>query len=176
MKRLTRTIVCIALVASGAATRCTSPTGPGGDEPPAFSEASISVDKNKKMTELTADERASVCAEFSRALTADFGSKAVGCKLRALFAEGQSSCQTGYEQCVNDSKPFGTINACTAAMQGMWYVCRATVGQYQACFNDRNRQLFDFLVSNPACTVPAGRQEEPPSCQAAPCDYDWISD
>src|SRR5258708_21025524 len=91
MKRLAWMIVSVALVESGAATGCRNPTSPSGDGTPAFSASSISVDKNKVMTNLTTDERASTCAEFSRALTANFGSKAVGCTLKALFAESQSS-------------------------------------------------------------------------------------
>jgi hypothetical protein len=67
-----------------------------------FSRASISVDGSKRMSDLTADERAAACSEFSRALTASFGAVEISCRLGSHSGtrEGQATCQPWYDACL----------------------------------------------------------------------------
>jgi hypothetical protein len=146
--------------------------GRGAPEP-TFSPAAISVDSSKKMGDLTSDERLSACNEFARALTASFGPRDVACKFRSLNRSAKPDCQSDYDQCLGDTPAMVTLTYCHDNMSDMWS-CPITIGQYQACFNDLNRELFDTVLATPVCGVPATTPPYPPSCQAAPCDYLWL--
>jgi len=150
-------------------------TGACGGASHTFSKASISADRNKMMSDLTADERTSVCNEFSRALTASFSSKEVACKFGSLGGSQSTkpTCQSEYSECLNSTMAPGPISGCTAKMADMWS-CPITIGQYQDCFNDFNSQLLDTVVGATACMPPAGQLQQPASCIAAPCDYIWF--
>jgi len=150
--------------------------GCGGGGTTTFSRAHITVDPNKQMSALSADERASVCAEFSRALTASFDSRAVGCKFHSLGGpqSQRPTCGSDYETCLTMPEPTDMISGCTNKMQDMW-MCSITIGQYQDCFNDINSQLLQLVEVTPACMPNATTPPPTPaSCIAAPCDYVWF--
>src|SRR5262245_63767484 len=67
-----------------------------------FSRAAITVDPNKRMADLTTDERASVCAEFSRALTDSFGTLEIECRFgsQSGIRAGSPMCQAWYDECL----------------------------------------------------------------------------
>jgi hypothetical protein len=152
------------------------PVCPMGAVP--FSPAAIAVDPNKQMAELTTDERASVCAEFSRALTDSVGSVAVTCQLASNSGPryDAATCQAAYDQCLQISAPT-PIMYCTDNMSGMW-MCQITIGQYQACFNEQESFLLSAYQLRPVCgpsTIPQCTPPEMPSCAGAVgrCDYIW---
>jgi hypothetical protein len=142
-----------------------------------FPRAAISVDPTKQMADLTADERAAVCSEFSRALTDSIGSVEAQCHGNSRFAanRGAAACQTAYDQCLAGSSVM-PIAYCTDKMSGMWD-CPITIGQYQDCFNDLNGMLYAVIEKLPVCAATdvsiCGTQSNPPSCVAAKCDYTW---
>jgi hypothetical protein len=144
--------------------------------PVQFSRASITVDPNKQMAALTTDERASVCAEFSRALTDSFGMTEIGCKFgsHAGNRQGMATCPAWYDECLQMAAP-ATIMYCTEKMSGMWS-CPVTIGQYTECFNDLESALLTFVQIAAPCASPDLRcvPPSPPSCAVADCDYTWF--
>jgi hypothetical protein len=146
----------------------------GDDGKQAFSPAAIGIDQNKMMAELTTAERATMCDELSRSLTASFGSKDVMCAFGSHSGprEGTSTCQDWYDQCERDTSPTTPINGCTEKMADMWS-CPITAGQYEACFNAANSQLLKLVVDTPVCQTPP-KTEDTDACRTAPCDYLWF--
>jgi len=173
-------MVALAVLAAGQGCGGSSPsTWKCAEEQAQFSRASISVDPNKRMADLTTDERTSVCAEFSRALTDSLETPEFLCKGASHdpAVQGTPACQSMYQQCLQAPPPPQQIPYCTSNMSGMWN-CPITIGQYQTCFNDLNSTIFYALnIKQPVC-APAdlgicGAVEYPPSCAAADCDYLW---
>src|SRR5262249_22904223 len=144
----------------------------GCGDKPTFSPAAISVDPSKRMSDLTSDERTSVCNEFARALTASFGPREVGCRYKSETKAGTPTCQANYDSCLGSGPPLVPVTYCHQNMADMW-TCPITIGQYQACFNDLNREFFDLIENTAVCSAPTVQGHSPASCQAAPCDYLW---
>jgi hypothetical protein len=142
-----------------------------------FPRASISVDTTKLMADLTADERAAVCAEFSRALTDSMGSVEGQCRANSHYAAfiGEIWCHEAHDECLTTTAVM-PIAYCTDKMSGMWS-CPITIGQYQDCFNDLNSMMYAVLEKVPVCSPVqphiCGTDSTPPSCAAAQCDYTW---
>lgn len=169
--------IALLAVAQGCGGSSSPPVCPMGAVP--FSPAAIAVDPNKQMADLTTDERASVCAEFSRALTDSIGSVAVECQVASNRPPQQApaACQATYDQCLQTAAPT-PIMYCTDEMSGMW-MCPITIGQYQACFNESQSFLLSAYQLTPVCgpaTAPECTPPEMPSCAGAVgnCDYTWV--
>jgi len=143
----------------------------------AFSRASVPVDLNKKMAELTADERTAVCNEFTRALTDSLGTPEWTCMAASHEpgVAGTATCQASYQDCLQTAPASMTVMYCTDKMS-IWD-CDITIGQYQACFNDYNAWYRATFVSGPTC-APLNElvcgQPSSAACAAAPCDYVWF--
>jgi hypothetical protein len=168
--------IALLAAAQGCGGSSTQPVCPMGAVP--FSPAAITVDPNKQMAALTTDERASVCAEFSRALTDSVGSVAVQCQITSHGGtqQDQATCRAAYDQCLQTSAPT-PIMYCTDKMSGMWS-CPITIGQYQACFNEAESFLLSVYQLAPVCqdTVPQCTAPATRSCAGASgrCDYTWF--
>jgi hypothetical protein len=168
------------LVLAAAAQGCGSSSSPPNCPMPAvpFSPAAITVDSSKQMADLTTDERASVCAEFTRSITDSFGSLEVECKFGShsgTRTNDPAACEAWYQQCLQMPQP-DPLMYCTDKMSGMWS-CPVTIGQYTACFNDLESALLTSVeiaapcggIANPLCAPVS-----PPSCAVAACDYTWF--
>ena len=112
----------------------------------------------------------------SRALTASFGTLEIECKFgsHAGIRQGQPTCPAWYDDCLQQPGP-DPLSYCTDKMSGMWS-CSATIGQYQACFNDLHSGLLTAIEVAQPCgglDAPLCAPSTPPSCEAAPCDYVW---
>ena len=144
-----------------------------------FSRAAVSVDPNKMMADLTPDERASVCAEFTRSLNASFGTVELQCRFgsHAGNRQGMPTCQSWYDQCLQAATP-DTLMYCTSAMGSFWDNCPVTIGQYQACFNDLETVMLTGVEVAPPCGQAQGGLciSSPPSCDGdvGRCDYTWF--
>jgi hypothetical protein len=134
------------------------------------------VDPNKQMADLTTDEFASVCAEFTRSLNASFGTVEIQCKFGSHAGNRQgTACQTWYDQCLQTPTP-DTLMYCTAAMGGFQNNCPVTIGQYQACYNERYGALLTGIELAAACGPVLGQPCSSSACAGAAggCDYTWF--
>jgi hypothetical protein len=124
------------------------------------------------MENLSATDQATLCADLSTTLTANFGSRDLACKFSSSGGPA-SSCESRYATCEQNTPAQVAVSACTSNNTDM-FQCPITVAAYIACFDATNAQIVDMLDSGDACHLTSSSPAQLPECTNAPCDYIWF--
>ncbi len=132
-----------------------------------------SVDTTTAMDQLSANDQATLCADLSKTLTDEFGSRDIACNLGT--SDGDSAtCQSRYAKCEQTTPAQSNVSACSSQNTDM-FRCSISVSQYIACFDALNVQIADTLNGSAACQGrPFPVSGRPAECEHALCDYTWL--
>ena len=137
----------------GVASACTQNGSPGAT-------TKTTVDTSQSMGGLSAADQATLCANLSTTLTADFGTRDMACKFSSSGGPA-SSCESRYATCEQNTAAQVAVSACTANNTDM-FQCPITVAAYIACFDATNAQIVDMLDSGDACHLTNSSPAQPP--------------
>jgi hypothetical protein len=136
-------------------------------------DAKVTVDGQKLMSALTADEQATMCNQLSEALTKSLGTPDTMCYI-ASSNKDAATCENAYNTCVAQAPAVISVLACTPKNVDM-FQCDITVAQFTTCFDAYNSYLLE-VTQRPACSTEPAPDDSAvkAACASAPCDYFWI--
>ena len=160
----------------------TADAGRADTRAPGAGGINLGLDKNKRINQLTPEERTQACEELQD-WSEDFANEIAPkiCRLAGVLAVLQSqppnlnACGETVSRCsaasmTDAGAPPDTNNMCGAAQAN----CTATVGEVEKCTNDNLTVVNTYLDAFPTCaqlaagtgSIPAQTPTDPPSCTA----------